>query len=366
MSTRRHWGTCVSTTEPPNDPAPEVRVRWVLIAVVTALGLLVTAAPFTLAWWQGDDFGEWQNLLSSTLTNVGTAILLVAVFWFLERWFTAHIRTEVRETARATAVEETRGLAASQSILSQRIDDIQDRLNTRVSQARQAQDEVLHRLDDEISFQSVHAALEVAKQLGAIWNDELTVPVGDGAANLPRFMFRLSASAATPLHTVRSNDEITPLVELAYVHVGSTTRPIVVHWGAGTEADAVLGELRGMMIAAGLADQAARVDVSLFVNLVLALDEATAARRKDPGAWLKGALTEWLNADWAVTAYGLEHRGHLGMRADKFPAHWNGQGNAESILWKPPSPPDGVDQALWEFFIARARRVHRPGVPFHG
>lgn len=296
-------GTCVSATEPPQNPEPKVRVRWGLIAGVTVLGLLVTAAPFALVWWQGDDFGEWKSLLSSTLTNVGTAILLVAVFWFLERRFTEHIRSEVRETARATAVEETRELAASQSSLSRRLDDIQERLDSRVSEQRQMQDQVVHRLDDEISFQAVHAALSLAQELGAIWHDELTVPVGNGTPNLPRFVFRLSASAPIPLHRVRSDDELTPLIEVAYMSPGPITRPVAVHWGGETEADAVLDELRRNLTAAGLADQAAHVDVSLFSNLRTALGEAIAGRRKDPDAWLKGALSEWVNAEWAVTGY---------------------------------------------------------------
>lgn len=357
-------GTCVSATKPPQNPEPKVRVRWGLIAGVTVLGLLVTAAPFALVWWQGDDFGEWKSLPSSTLTNVGTAILLVAVFWFLERRFTEHIRSEVRETARATAVEETRELAASQSSLSRRLDDIQERLDSRVSEERQMQDQVVHRLDDEISFQAVHAALSLAQELGAIWHDELTVPVGNGTPNLPRFVFRLSASAAIPLHRVRSDDELTPLIDVAYMSPGPITRPVAVHWGAETEADAVLDELRRNLTAAGLADQAAHVDVSLFSNLRTALGEAIAGRRKDPDAWLKGALSEWVNAEWAVTGYGLEHRGHLGMRDEEFPVHWNGRSNAESRMWKPPAPPDGVDSEFWTFLISRARRVHRPGVPF--
>lgn len=356
----------MSTTDASQNSEPKVRVRWGLIALVTLLGLVVTAAPFGLVWWKGSDFGEWESLLSSTLTNVGTAILLVAVFWILERRFTEHIKTEVRETARATAVEETRGLLASQSILSQRLDDIQERLNARVTQERQAEDDVLHRLDDEISFHSVHAALSLARQLGAIWRDEVTIPVGDGGLDLPRFRFRLSASASVPLHRARSNDELTQLIEVAYVNPDSTIAPVLVHWGAGTPADEVLGELRRLMVAVGLADEASHVDVSLFANFGTALDQAIAGRRKDPGAWLRGALTEWVDGEWAVTAYGLEHRGGLGMRADEFPVHWDGHSNAAARMWKPPAPPEGVHGALWSFLIARARKVHRSGVAFPG
>lgn len=354
----------VSTSEPPQDSEPKVRVRWGLIAVVTVVGLIVTGAPFILVWWKGEDFGDWRSLLASTLTNVGTAILLVAVFWFLERWFTARIKSEVRETARATAVEETRELATTQRHLSQRLDEIQQRLEDRVSKVRHDEDAVLSRLDQGVSFDTVYAALSLAENLGAVWRHELTIPVGNGEPSLPRFRFRLSASSTTPPHRMRSNDELTPLVEVEWISPTSGAKPILVHWGSSTAPDAVLAQLRQMLIAAGVAQQAAHVDVSLFTNLRDALGAAIAGRREDADAWLKGALTEWVNSDWAVTSYGLEHRGPHGMRSEQFPVHWNGRSNVESFRWKIPSSPADVDQNLWDFMIARARRWHRPGSSF--
>lgn len=350
-------------SEPERAPEATVRVRWGLIAGITVLGLAVTATPFALVWWQGDTFGDWRSLLSSTLTNVGTAILLVAVFWFLERRFTEHIRDEVRETTRTAVTEETRELAATQRSLSQRLDEIQERLNERVAQERDEQDEVLHRLNDGISFETVLSALTLAQELGAIWQEELTVPVGDGGPGRPRFEFRLSASAPAPSHRVR-NDGLRTLVEVEYEQERSGTHPVVVHWGSETSPDEVLARLRRDMTALGSAEQAVRVDASLFANLQRALEEAVAGRRRDPGSWLKGALSEWVNADWAVTSHGLEHRGTHGMRSTEFPVHWNGRSNAESRLWKPPAAPDGVDEELWDLLIARARRRHRPGVRF--
>lgn len=361
MCSRKHWGMSANITEPPQNPESPDRIRWGLIALVTTFGLIVTSAPFFLIWWQGEAFGDWQGLLASTLTNVGTAILLVAVFWFLERWFTAQIKSDVRKTARATVVEETRGLAATQRDLSERLDDIQQRLEDRVSRARQEEDEVLRRLDQAVSFDSTYAALQLAENLGAIWHHELTIPAGNGDPALPRFTFRLSSSSTNPPHRLRNNEELTPLVEVEWTAPEHATRPLVVHWASGRAPDAVLAEMRQMLIATGFAAQAVHVDVSLFSNLRVALGAAVAGRRKDADAWLNGALTEWVNSDWAVTSYGLEHRGPHGMRSEDFPIHWNGRSNVESIRWKTPAPPEGVDKTLWDFLIASARRRHRPG-----
>lgn len=350
-----------STIERPQEPEPKVRVRWGLIVAVTIFGLVVTGTPFILIWLYGADFGDWQSLLASTLTNVGTAIVLVAVFWFLEQRFTARIKQDVRETARATAVQETRELAEAQQDLAQRLDEIQRRLDDRVSAARQEEDAVLDRLGRGISFDTVYAALELGEKLGAIWQHELTVPTGNGEPSLPRFRFRLATSSTTPPHRLRSSEDLTPLVEVEYVSPGSAIRPILVHWDRAKEPDAVLAELGHMLLAAGFAEQATKVNVSLFANLQAALKAAVAARRKEASAWFKGALTEWVNADWAVTSYGLEHRGPHSMRSGEFPVHWNGRSNVESVMWKAPAAPDGVDKTLWDFLIASARQRHRSG-----
>lgn len=339
-------------------------MRWGLILFVTIVGLIVTGAPFILIWLFGADFGNWESLLASTLTNVGTAIVLVAAFWLLEQLFTARIKNDVRETARATAVEETRELAETQQDLAQRLDVIQQRLDDRVSMARQEEDAVLRRLDRGISFDTVYAAFALGEELGAIWQHELTVPTGSGEPGLPRFRFRLTTSSTTPPHRLRGNEDLTPLVEVEYVSPGTATQPILVHWDHAEGPDVVLAELRQMLLAAGFAEQATHVDVSLFANLQVALNAAVAARRKDASSWFKGALTEWVNADWAVTSYGLEHRGPHGMRSEEFPVHWNGRSNVEAVMWKAPAAPEGVDELMWDFLITSARRRHRPGAPF--
>lgn len=350
---------------PEHDADKKVRVRWSVVALVTTIGLVVTCAPFVLAWQHGKDFGEWQSLLSSTMTNIGTAILLVAAFWFVERGFTARIKSEVEETTRATVIEETRELTATQLDLSQRLDEIQERLSARVTKEREAQDDILRRLGTRVSFDSVHSALGLADSLGALWHDELTVPVGSGDSDLPRFTFRLSWFTTVPPHRLRDDDRPTAMIEVEHVPPKpGAARSLVVHWESGTAPDVFLAELRRTMIAAGFAAQAASVDASLFVNLHAALDEAIGSRRHDADSWLKGTLTEWVNRDWAVTSYGLEHRGSHSMRSADFPVNWDGRSNAKAVFWKAPPAPDGVDPDFWTFLIARARRRHRLGVPF--
>lgn len=342
----------------------EHRVRWGLIGLVTVTGLAVTAAPFALSWRTDSGFGDWRSLSSGTLTNVGTSLLLVAMIWLLERKFTARITSAVQETARTAVAAETSELVSSQRDLSIRLDELQARLDDRVSQATQEQDEVIRRLTDGISHGSVRGALAQADALGALWFHEVTIPAGDGEPHMPRFVFRWGTTPAGPwFEELLSDDAETPRLTIAHEAGSGGEKHVRVVWGPTNTADEVLSELRQGMIAAGLAEQSKQVNATLFSNLHVAIHEAVAGRRADSGAWLNGALDEWITDEWAVTSYGLEHRGPHGMRASEFPVHWDGRSNQAARTWKQPPAPDGVDSALWDFLIRRARRRHREGAP---
>ncbi len=337
-------------------------MRWGLILLVTIVGLATAAAPFALAWRVDDRFGDWQPLASGTLTNVGTTLLLVAAIWFLERKFTAHIRSAVQETTREVVTKETRGLVASQQDLSFRLDELQARLGERVVQEKREQDEVIERLSDDISFERVRAALALADSLGALWFHEVTIPAGDGRPEQPRFTFRMSSTSTG--RRFDDDEGRRPVIEIEYGSGSSVGSQVIVFWDSLKSPVDVLGEMRQSMIAAGFAEQVKQLDAVLFANLHDALREAVASRRADPGSWLKGALDEWINDEWAVTQYGLEHRGRHGMTSDEFPVDWDGRTNQAARMWQQPAPPDGIDPTMWDFVIRRARHRHRPGVRF--
>lgn len=348
----------------PPTPEPVHGVRWGVVTGVTAIGLIVTGAPYVLAGFVDDRFGDWQVLLAGTLTSVGTILLLVAAVWLLERTFAARITSAVQETAKATVAQETSALAAGQRDLALRLDELQVRLNERVERATREQDAIIRALSDRISYESVKAALEQADALGALWFHEVTIPAGDGAPNLPRFVFRWGARRTGPwLDEILSEDNEVPRLTITHEPRQGSDTKVRLRWGADHSADEILGELRQGMIAAGFAEESKVVDASLFTNLHAALREAVAGRRGDPGAWLEGALDEWITNDWAITAHGLEHRGPHGMRSDQFPVHWDGRSNQAARTWKQPPAPDGIDGALWDFLIRRARRRHREGLP---
>lgn len=343
---------------------PEHRVRWGLISLVTVIGLAVTATPFVLSWRGARGFGNWRALSSGTLTNVGTSLLLVAAIWFLERRFTARITVAVQETTRAAVAEETTELVASQRDLSLRLDDLQSRLDDRVAQTSQQQDEVIRRLADGISYESVRDALAQADALGALWFHEVTIPAGDGEPQMPRFVFRWGNTPSGPwLEELLSDEDDSPRLTVTHDEKTIDGKRVRVVWGLSNTADEVLSELRQGMMSAGFAEQSKQVDATIFSNLHAAIREAVAGRRADSGAWLKGALDEWITEDWAVTHYGLEHRGPYGMRSGEFPVHWDGRSNEAARTWKQPPTPDAIDDQPWDFMIRRARRRHREGVP---
>lgn len=338
--------------------SPE-KVRWKWVAAVTGLGIIVTAVPFVLSRIS-TAFGTWQATLAGTLTNAGTTILLVALVWLSERGFTKRITTAVQETTRTTIAEETSELAASQRDLSLRLDELQSRLDARIESASDEQDAVIARLADGISHESVREALEQADALGALWFHEVTIPSGDGSPAMPRFVFRWGTAPTGPwLDEMFSDADEGPRLTITHEERAASDKHVRVVWPATNSADEVLSELRQGMVAAGFAEQSKLVDASLFTNLHSALREAVVGRRADSGAWLQGALDEWITNDWAVTQYGLEHRGPLGMKSEQFPIKWDGRSNLAAVRWKQPPPPEGVDTDLWDFLIRRARRHHR-------
>ncbi len=351
------------------EASPAHRVRWGLIALVTVIGILVTAAPFALVLRAGPGFGDWRALTSATLTNVGTTLLLVAGIWFLERTFTSRIVTAVQETTRQVVAEETGDIVANQRDLSLRLDELQARLENRAADGVREQDAVIQRLADGISFESVRAALEEVDAMGGLWFHQVTIPAGTGGPNQPRFVFRVSAAATgQPLHRLQPGDyDIRPIVEIEWEAPEDRpgSRPMMVPWESGVAADEILDKLRREMIVAGFAQEARRLDARVFANLHAALREAIAGRREDPGAWLQSPLDEWVSDDWAVTRDGLEHRGPHGMGTEEFPRDWDGRSNEEARTWEQPDPPEGIDEEFWNFLIRRARRRHRPGPPLH-
>lgn len=59
------------------------KLRWGRIGVITVVGLAFTGAPFYLAHKVNTGFGDDRSLASSTLTNIGTTILLVGIVFSL-------------------------------------------------------------------------------------------------------------------------------------------------------------------------------------------------------------------------------------------------------------------------------------------
>jgi len=95
----------------------------VRLIAVSVVGLAVTGTPFALAHRVNSAFGTDQLLVSATLTNVGTTILLVAIVFFVERGLLQRVsETAARTTARVVE-ERTSDLANANQALATELAD---------------------------------------------------------------------------------------------------------------------------------------------------------------------------------------------------------------------------------------------------
>lgn len=80
------------------------KVRWGRIVLITLVGVGFVAAPFYLAH-RNVKYGTVPDVMSGTLTNIGTSIVLVGIVFFLERGFVKRVTAAAAQST-ARVVEE--------------------------------------------------------------------------------------------------------------------------------------------------------------------------------------------------------------------------------------------------------------------
>ncbi|WP_328531257.1 hypothetical protein OG984_09060 [Nocardioides sp. NBC_00368] len=348
------------------------RVRWWAIVAVTLTGIAITASPFLLSARVDDAYGSGESLASSILTNVGTAVLLVAVVFLLERGLVTRVRAAAERGATDAVERRTQHLDDANRELAVRLDAVQAQLDDKVAAEDSSRAAVVDRLGSEVSFDTVADALEQANDLGALGQGDITVPASDAYDTpLVNVSWREHSTTTGPPYMSSSfwdEDESTqPKMTFRYEAQhdpgGGPSLPYVeVVWHPRVSAVDVLHELRSEMRRRGFAHEAKQVGDRLFVNLHSAISDAIAARTGAEHAWANGAMYEWIADGWAVTDRGLVTRDHGIVESNEFPESGAQRlrrtgSNVGTKRFSKPAP-DGADKALWSHAVARATRHH--------
>ena len=347
-----------SASPPDASSAPVERIRWRWVLVCFGVGLLLTLAPFVL-----EDRWGWTGVAPSTMTNLGTAFLLAAVLFFLERKFVTTVRRAAGQAVAGVANE----LRQTTADLRTSIDELQAAAAQRAADAATEQDAAVARLGDDVSFETLTGALSEAYDMRALDGDSVTVLAGASLA-APRFM----------VSWLRYEDDLGvgtgEALVFRYVparkpNPGRTGTPVVRRrWMPSTSAADFGAELIREMQKNGFGPEAKQFDYgTLFANLRAALADALAARRDE--SWFNGSLIEYANP-WAVTSVGLEHRLHgVVLQADAFPPA-SGSKAADAPKRTPrPAAPAWADQGDFDWVYEWAQAYFPPAplaAAYHG
>jgi hypothetical protein len=331
------------------------RVSWVVVGLCSISGGVLTALPFVaerLEW-------TWSGTLTSTLTNLGTTLLLAAAVFFLERGFLRRVSTAASEAATKANREFREEIRAESANLQTRLTDLETRIAERVAARDAEQDEVVAALADDVSFSTVTSALQETYDLDAFEGSYVEVPASrdiDG----PRFAFSWELSSPDGHDASKMRPRLLLTAHIGRVPDGQAGRPIIeVEWrpeqSAADVGLAVAQELRRR----GYGLEARQLDwQSALSNFATAISQALAARRADDGAWFNGQVLDWINENWAVTTTGLFHREHSQVLTPRdFPDRPRPYGFplGPPVPATPPAPrPGWVPVDEWEAVYKRA------------
>jgi hypothetical protein len=181
-----------------------VNLRWVGGSWV--VGALSITAAFVM-----EHFYSWQGVSLETMVNIGTALLLAGVLFFLQRRFVTGVEEVVRRAAASAAdarIDERVGQVGA------RLDELEERMNEVLTARRQRQDDAIGALDVP-TFESVATALAEANALGALAYDHVTVQASAEISELGlEFSWGVDLGNGRLEHGYR-RDELVRLIEAA-------------------------------------------------------------------------------------------------------------------------------------------------------
>ncbi len=330
------------------------RVRWPVVLGCSLAGVLLNGiALWTESRW------KWQGVSPSILVNVGTALLLAGLLFFLEKGFTRRVISANRASIEAAAQQVEQRLEARTQALSTRIDDLQAQVAGRMQQRAQQGDAKVAALADDINYDSITAALTEANDLGAIHWGRIAVRAStdlDGVVLIFKWGLDLRAPARGPVLEIEARIE-------ADLKRHGGRRIIAVEWGRGEPYVDVFDRLNRELQSLGRWHGPDTVNWSLAMeNFRRSLDLAITSRRDGSaaGPWrLNGALYELVGDDWAVTEAGIESRAANGvvLAEAEFPEDDFRNPYEPEKPWNPPAP-EGVPAEQWDRLLRLGRRVH--------
>jgi hypothetical protein len=356
----------------PRSMAVRQKVRWPYVIAISLVGLAFTGAPFYLARQVSTDFGTNDALLSSTLTNIGTTIFLVVVVFFLERGLLQRVSDTAAESTARVVEERTTELANANQALATEIADLRAQFESAAAADTAARTAPLRTAKNEASFDTIAEALEVANGYGALEYGTVTVPLTTSTDHPELVTFDWRLHPVRLPDGRRRDDYFSPQLVVTYKASRNPDRgpglPIVdVVWQPNQGPTDLLMALRTEMVRRNFGQEAKLVSPDLFEHLAIALEDAVAGRMAAEGAWIVGALDEWLADGWAITDAGLVSRDHGMINQEEFPKPEPSSGPGWNVFnqslppFDPPAP-DGISEPFWKFAVGRAadKFGHRP------
>lgn len=312
---------------------------WVVWSAGAGAALIALAHLGDLVW-------GWPQITTGTLTNIGAAVVIAFVLFVIERRFTRSIRRTVTTAARNAVEHEAQKF-------SDRLQSLEDQVAARREETTVAQNALVEALADELTYDTVHDALEEARRVGGVQN-RVTVR-GSQQCRYPLVAFAYEYRSTTPAYWPSTETGPREIFVSALVEPrkGEWGTPVLeTTWKEGMPAADVVSELDEHLRRGGFRTEAKSLDI-VFAAAELSRGIAiTIADQQSPVGEerLNGALIELIDDDWVITANGLQNL------ASGYEASWNELSAVHQELeegdGRPPAP-DGVDDATWEFIYDR-------------
>lgn len=326
-----------------------LRLRWEWISACMALGLVMLGLAA---------FGEshkWSDVLTSTLVNIGSALLFSFVLFFFENRFTKRVVSTVQ---RVTDAAEER-IAAQTAEFTTKLDDLESRLATRDATRRAGATSAVDALEEAVSADSVAQALEACREEGVISQSGITVPAYPGADDLV-VTFGDIAKQYMSVNGPMTVDERLVVSVGVDQRAGQMGRPVIeTEWEPTMDAIQLADALGAQLRRWDRHDEARKLDWPyIFRMLTRALQLANTIT--GPHATLGGKVYELATDDWLITSAGIEQVStprRISFR-DALPP-------ISETRPRPlfennePAAPDGIDPATWSLLRKRAS-YHTP------
>ena len=347
-----------------NEPDRKKREKtnWRLVLLTVLIGLALIGVG-----WYTDLVMQWPAIITGTFTSIGAAFLLAFVIFLMERRFTQRITSKVDESTRAIVAENSQQLSI-------RLSDLEDRLRERRETTKRSQTDIIDAMIDDVSYDTVTAALQEATRVGAIRrrvtvqasvvDQRLLVTFDWGSNSLGR--------PSRPWEDDGTGDHLTVDVVLAKApdEIG---RPYVgVEWLPGASLIDVATDLDESLRRGGHLAEAKALDLSSAIQtlhraLRLAVDDQHTASGEER---IRGQLVEYLSGDWVITDNAIQNvrtgyvatAAELGFRPEPYRQPGNSGISMTPPAYEPTPTPEGIAPDAWVFVFERAKEHLMPAL----